>query len=564
MNGLPLSASAPNAARIAIASRLASALEVLPPSCDVLRDYQREQIATIGRALRMSYCRPLAQAPTGSGKTHEIAAITLAASLADLRVLILATRTRLVRQIHGRLDAFNVSHGVFAAELAGLRNLLLPVQVASADTMHRRCFGNGHAPLPAADVVLFDEAHLAGAASRLALLNSYPEAVWLGLTATPARKSGGSLGAVFDCLIPGPSVSALIQRGQLVRPRIFNTPLVTVEELRALPKDAANDYAPGALGDLLSGPKLVGDVVGNWLRLANGKPTLTFACNKAHAAALVEEFGRNGVAAEFLTDQDDEDTREAVFARLESGATKVVCNVFLAAYGVDLPAVEVIQLARPTRSLVMFLQMCGRGARPAPGKEHYTLIDHGHCVEALGLPTADFQWTLDEHRNVNAEAREATKRGSSSEQPRTCPECSHLWLVSEEGNACRECGWTSAPRIKGVKVEQADLAELDTERPESLNPNSSAVMEFYRQACGWDMKRSANLWKGADPVTGKSNANKRRWVAWIRTREKYKFPEDTRMPSAYWHLAPMEPSAAVTGWLKYSLIRWQRGKGRAA
>lgn len=564
MSAMPLFPGAPNPARLAIASRLASALEILPPSCDVLRDYQREQISTVSRALRNGYHRPIAQAPTGSGKTHSMTAITAAASFAEFRVLILATRTRLVRQIHERLDAFGVTHGVLAAELPELRNLMLPVQVASADTMYRRCLGEGHTPLPTADVVIFDEAHLAGAKSRLAVLESYPDAVRIGFTATPARKSGGSLSAAFDCLIPGPSVSALIRAGQLVRPRIFNTPIVSAEELKAVPKDAASDYAPGALGDLMSRPKLVGDVISNWLRLANGKRSLLFACNKAHAAALAEEFGRNGVAAELLTDQDDEATREAVFARLEAGATKVVCNVFLAAYGVDLPAVECVVLARPTRSLTMYLQMVGRGMRPAPGKDHFTLIDHGRVVETLGLPTADFAWTLDNSRNVNAEARTAASRRSSAEQPRTCPECSHMWLVSEDGNACTECGWTPAPKAKDIRVQQADLAELDTERSASLTPNSPAVTEFYRMACGWDMKRSGNLWKGADPSTGKSNSNKRRFVAWIRTRDRYKFSEDTRMPSAYWNLAPMEPSIEAAGWLKYNLIRWQHGKGRAA
>ncbi|MGH3429072.1 MAG: DEAD/DEAH box helicase, partial [Mycobacteriales bacterium] len=332
-----------------LAARLASALEALPPSCDVLRDYQRKQVGTIGRALRAGYRRPLAQAPTGSGKTHSMAAIAAAASEAELRVLIMATRTRLVRQIHERLELFAIPHGVIAAELRGMVDWYHPVQVASADTLYRRCLGDGHMSLPSADVVIFDEAHLAVADSRLALLESYPEAVRIGFTATPARKSGRSLGAALDCLIPGPSVADLIRAGMLVRPRIFNTPIVTADELKAVPKDAANDYAPGALGNLMSRPKLVGDVCANWLRLANGKRTLVFACSKGHAAELVQEFGRNGVPAELLTDKDDEETREAVFARLESGATKVVCNVFLAAYGVDLPAVACIVLARPTR-----------------------------------------------------------------------------------------------------------------------------------------------------------------------------------------------------------------------
>jgi hypothetical protein len=201
--------------------------------------------------------------------------------------------------------------------------------------------------------------------------------------------------------------------------------------------------------------------------------------------------------------------------------------------------------------------------RPAPGKEFFLLIDHGRVVENLGLPTADFGWNLDDTRNVNREA-EARSRSDTVEKPRTCPECNHVWLVSEQGSACEVCGWAPAPKAKPIVAEQVNLAELDTEQTEQLTPYSPSVMEFYRMACGWDMKRSGTLWKGADLATGKSNANKRRWVAWLRTRERFEFAVDTRMPGALWNLGPLEPSTEAAGWLKYNLIRYARGKGRAA
>ncbi len=90
-------------------------------------------------------------------------------------------------------------------------------------------------------MVIFDEAHLATAETRLNLLDSYPDAIRIGFTATPARKSGKSLGAAFQCLIPGPSIRELTASGTLVPLRIFNTPLVTTKELKALPKDNDNE-----------------------------------------------------------------------------------------------------------------------------------------------------------------------------------------------------------------------------------------------------------------------------------------------------------------------------------
>ncbi|MGH3431119.1 MAG: DEAD/DEAH box helicase, partial [Bryobacteraceae bacterium] len=461
---------------------VATFLDVLPPACDVLRPYQLLQLAKLSRSLHSGAQHVLLQLPTGAGKTHEIAAIALSGSRSGLRVLILATRVRLVRQIHERLDAFGVPHGVIAAPLPELLNNAQLVQVASVDTLYRRANVDERMPLSPAEVVIFDEAHLAAAQSRLAILESYPDAIRIGFSATPARKSGAPLGTVFRHLIPGPSTQALIRAGMLVRPRVFNVPVVTEGELAALPKDAANDYASGALGTLLSQPKLIGDVLSNWLRLANGKRTIIFASSKAHGAQLTQEFCRAGVAAELVTDQDDERSREAVFGRLESGQTKVVCNVFLAAYGIDIPAVECIVLARPTRSVVMFLQMVGRGLRTAPGKEHCLVIDHGRVIDSLGLPQADREWTLDDSRNVNREAFESHGRKSAQEQPRTCPECKHLWLVSEEGTACGHCGWVPAPKPKGIAVQDAELGELDVDGHASPTPHSPAVQQFFREA----------------------------------------------------------------------------------
>jgi prophage regulatory protein len=103
-----------------------------------LESYQREQIADIATEMHSGHTRILAQAPTGAGKTNIIATVVMAAAAAELRALVLATRTRLVRQIHERLEAFDIRHGVIAAPLPQLRNYSARVQVASVDTLYRR------------------------------------------------------------------------------------------------------------------------------------------------------------------------------------------------------------------------------------------------------------------------------------------------------------------------------------------------------------------------------------------------------------------------------------------
>jgi DNA repair protein RadD len=523
-------------------------LDALPPQASVLRTYQRELLAQIAVAMRAHRCM-LVQAPTGAGKTHVIATLVAAALVVGLRVLVLATRTRLVRQLHDRLDSFNISHGVLAAAIPGLRNWIKTVQIASVDTLYRRCLADKRMPLPGADVVIFDEAHLAMGASRQALLDSYPGAFVFGFTATPAKTSGAALSDRFTTLILGPSIIDLIEGKQLVKPRIFCKPVMTAKELGDLRKDSkTGDYATKESSALMSRPKLVGDVVTNWLRIANGKRTLVFSCDKGHGSQLVEQFRQAGVPTEQLTDEDDEDTREEAIGRLETGATQVVVNCFLLSYGIDIPAVECIVLARPTRSVVLYLQAVGRGMRTSPGKDHMILIDHGRVIENLGMPTYDRDWSLD-GKNVNQQAREklAEARLQVDEKPRHCAECPCIWIVSEDGADCPNCGWHPTPQVQPVQVAAADLAEVP-----AMPLDQTGLQQFYREACHWYSQRWPDRWQ--------SRENSGRFWAWSQTRTKFKRPDDERIPSSFWKIAPVPSSPDTSGWLKSQVIRFAKSR----
>lgn len=530
-------------------AREAGWLDVLPSVADVLRDYQRTILADTAAKMR-EHRRICVQAPTGAGKTHLIASLTSSAVSVDLRVLILATRTKLVRQIHERLDSFEIGHGVVAASLPGLTNWSQSVQIASVDTLYRRCIVDQKMPLPGADVVVFDEAHLALGASRQAILNSYPNAWQFGFTATPAKTSGASLRDQFDALTLGPSVAELVAAGMLVPPRIFNTPVVSANDLKAIGTDGkTGDYRTGRLSELMSRPKLIGDVIENWLAIANGLRTLVFACDKAHGAELLQKFRQAGVAAEQLTDDDDDTTREDVIRRLEAGVTQVVINCFLLSYGIDIPLVDCIVLARPTRSVVMYLQSIGRGMRPAPGKKHFVLIDHGRVIESLGRPLYDREWSLDSSANVNAQARERMARLQADEKPRTCRECKCCWLITEEGANCPNCGWQPAPAPKPVQVVDARLTES-----KEVPADWAGIERFFREACAWYASRWPDRWQ-EKPKSG-------RWWAWSQTRTKFKRPDDERMPSRFWEAELSHPSADTAGWLKSQIIRYAKSQQR--
>lgn len=538
----------PERAGSAVAAGLpADWLDALPDACSVLRPHQWALIASLREALAQGSRRVLVQAPTGAGKTHVIASLAAAAVAAGGRVVILATRTRLVRQIHERLAAFRVEHGVIAAPLAQLRSLSARVQVASVDTLHARAVRRHAIPLPPAELVIFDEAHLACGRTRAGLLDQYPRALHVGFTATPADIGGRPLRERFDVLVPGPPVASLIESGLLVAPRLFAKASVTEAELRALPHSKDGDYQQGALAQVMGRPRLVGDVVENWLRIAAGRRTLVFACDKAHGAALLEQFSREGVAAELLHDQTPEAEREAALARLAAGRTLVLLNCFLLSYGVDVPAVECIVLARPTRSVVLYLQAIGRGMRPAPGKQHVLVIDHGRVVESLGRPQDDFGWSLDAARNVNREARKAaTQRRQSAETTITCPECSHVWLAREEGPTCQHCGWAPAPRPKPVQVTPAELVEMGGKRPRCMPAEVRAVAQ---QVLGYYAQRFPRRWR--------ETPRKGRGYALRATLARFE-PDRVQLPRDFWHLTPTPCSPELAGWLKSRDIAFYR------
>ncbi len=521
-------------------------LESLPPACNVLRDYQRQQLGDVDSALKTGHRRILVQAPTGAGKTHEIASVVAAARAADMSVLVLATRTRIVWQLHERLEGFSIAHGVIAAALPALNYRAAQVQIASVDTLYRRAIIAGKLPLPSANIVIFDEAHLALGESRVALLERYPDAIHFGFTATPAKISGRPLRDRFDRLAIGPSVKALVAAGQLVKARIFSAPVAQAAEFDAVTKDSkTGDYAVNELSALMARPKLVGDVVSNWLRIANGKRTLVFACTKAHGAALTEEFLTAGVAAELLTDQTPEPEREAAIFRLESGTTKVLVNCFLLSYGIDIPNIECISLARPTRSVVLYLQAVGRGMRPAPGKDYLIVIDHGRVVETLGMPHENFGWSL-EGGNVNAMARSAVAaRQHTQEQSRTCPECQHFWLVSEDGPACTCCGWLPLPKPKPIAAVEADLREITA----AAAAHAEEIRVFFCEALEFYAQRWPDRWQAKEKSA--------RWAAWMWTRERFELAEE-RPPSQFWWTKRAPVSAGTSGWLRSRLIAYAK------
>jgi superfamily II DNA or RNA helicase len=250
------------------------------------RDYQLRAIHDARVKIGAGVRRIVLNAPTGAGKTCIAAGIVQSAIAKGKRVLFLAHRRELIEQTVNKLVDAGVLH--FGVIMAGnrLNSADAPVQVASIQTLIRR-------ELPPADLIIIDEAHRASARSYLSVIANYPSAAVLGLTATPERTDGKGLDDIFQDMIVVETVPNLIEQGFLVKPVCYVGPTADLSGVRT----KRGDYDERQLATVMDKPKLVGDIIENWKRLARGKPTAVFAVNVAHADHIAAEFRAAGVSA---------------------------------------------------------------------------------------------------------------------------------------------------------------------------------------------------------------------------------------------------------------------------
>lgn len=348
------------------------------------RPYQERAIQISRTKIAAGIRRILLNAPTGAGKTCIAAGIVLFAIAKGKRVLFLAHRRELIEQTVDKLVAAGVLN--FGVIMAGnrLNNANAPVQVASIQTLIRR-------ELPPADLIIIDEAHRANARSYLSIIANYPNAVVIGLTATPERTDGKGLDDLFDDMVPVETVPTLIEQGYLVKPTCYVGPTADLSGVRT----KRGDYDEQQLAEAMDKPKLTGDIIANWKRLASGKPTAVFAVNVAHAEHLAAEFRAAGVSAAVVSGETPRAKREAIIADWRAGYITVVVNVYVFVEGFDFPEMECVVLARPTQSISLFLQAVGRVMRPAPSKTGALILDHAGCCQLHGPPHIAREWTLE-------------------------------------------------------------------------------------------------------------------------------------------------------------------------
>lgn len=447
-----------------------------------LRPFQSSAIQQCRTLLAGGVKRIVFYAPTGAGKSVIAQSLTESALAKGKRVAIIANRVQLVKQMAERFDAHGIEYGILQGN--NTANIHKPVVICSINTVEKR-------GLPDCDLIIIDEGHAcAGSKMYRELIFQRNNVPVIAMTATPFSKGMAKPHKeldnepLFQELVIASTIRELIELGFLVDCEIYAPSEPDLTGLK-LSKNAFGEYDYSDKSEEFAAavdkPSLVGDIVSHWHKLAEGKPTICFATSITHSKHIVEEFKRSGVTAEHIDCYMDEEAKEGILRRFKAGEFTVLSNCALLAEGFDYPACEVMILARPTKSLIRYIQMVGRILRPFHGKDRGLLIDHSGSVRHLGFPTDDLPLELDDGRPASQQKKEREEP-----KPKKCPACSYM--KPPKTAKCPKCGFEAKRTPEEIAVEEGELVKL--EKKPKINKDDK--QSLWSQCLGLSQQRGKN------------------------------------------------------------------------
>ena len=499
---------------------------------DMLRPYQEQVIEDFDRTVASGTRRIILVAPTGSGKTIIGSAIIKRVAAERRGVLVLAHRREIITQTSAKLHAHGVAHGIIQAGITP--RPLENVQVASIQTLWTRALHLGRMDLPPAELLVVDECHHSPAETYRKIIDAYPNAILLGLTATPCRGDGRGLGGIFDVIIECPQVAELIVQGFLVKTRVYAP---AEPDLKGV-KVQAGDYVENQLADRMDRPQLVGDIVTHWHKFGERRKTVCFAVNVSHSVHLRDEFIKSGVKAEHIDGGTPKPERDATLARLASGEIELVCNCMVLTEGWDMPEVGCGILARPNKKMGLYRQMTGRILRPALGKPDAIILDHSGAVFRHGFAEDPVEWVLSPELHSTSPAHEARCEHGSKSRLLECTQCSAIRIA---GEPCPSCGFLPQAPPRPVPIRDGDLGLVTGGRARPAHYDHATKMQWLGMLTAIEAERGYR--------TGFANANyKEKFGTW---------------PAWGLRVEPIPPTQEVRSWVRSRLIAYAKRRGAA-
>jgi superfamily II DNA or RNA helicase len=331
--------------------------------------------------------------------------------------------------------------------------------------------------------ILVHNCHHIRANSWQSVFAAFPDAVHIGLSATPCRLDGRGLADCFDVMVRGPSTAQLIAEGYLSPYRLWAPPLDT----SAL-HTRMGDFIQSEVVEKMNTPKIIGDAVDHYERICKDARTIIFCASIDHSERTAAEFRSRGFRAAHVDGETSRDARERSMREFELGKIKILTNVDLFGEGIDVAGIECVILLRPTQSLGLYLQQVGRALRPVYGDSGWGsllagpadrrraiaggtkpcafILDHAGNSERHGYPDDDREWSL--------EGRPARQQSEKNETIRICGAC--YFANPATSRACGECGTPFPVQSREVAEVEGTLAEVTPEERARAAERTAARM----------------------------------------------------------------------------------------
>lgn len=346
----------------------------------------------------------------------------------------------LLNQTSKSLWANKLDHGLI---ISGKTRTPHPVQLASVMTLKNR-IGRVKAP----DLIIVDESHRALANSYTKIIEAYPNAHVIGLTATPERTDGRGLGALFQEIIPGPSITYLIDQGYLCDYEIYGVP-VNINTTGV--KIRGGDFDAKQLEIAANTKTITGDAVSHYKKFAAGVPTVVMCVSIKHADDVAQAYRDAGIRAIALHSASK--NRDQVLDDFEAGKYDVITSVSLLIEGADVPKIGCVQWLRPTMSRIVYMQGNGRGLRPHPNKNKLLILDHVGNFMRFGMPDEIVEWSL----NDNRKKRKARDTDDISVQV-----CANCYFTFRSGvRVCPHCNHEVEYKPRKIEVIEGELERIE-------------------------------------------------------------------------------------------------------
>ena len=330
-----------------------------------LREHQNEALKSLERIRAENKSIALLEHPTGSGKT--VTAIEDARRLGG-RTLWLVHRRDLIIQTQVEFQKFwpeVITGRYFGGEHEKTaHNIIASIQSVSENLneFHTNEF----------DYLIIDEAHHAAANTYKRVLEYFKPKFILGMTATAERADGRDLLELFRDSAHRLSLQQAVERGELVPIRCVR--VMTNIDLSRVRYNQLQ-YNRRDIEEAITIPARDKLIVDTYIKHVMNRKAVAFAVNIRHGESLAEEFRKAGVSAKSISGRMPIKERETILLDFQEGKTRVLCACDILNEGWNCPDIEVLLMARPTLSRVLYLQQLGRGTRKAEGKDCLFVFD---------------------------------------------------------------------------------------------------------------------------------------------------------------------------------------------